>query len=153
MDAIVSRLRIAGSSPRYSYRALVPLAHVHAARRTRCIVIQAPLEGRRIPSTRLADVIAPDAWFERELAISCGLAARLSLVARRIEAILIRTIYPEMTGHLTPLTLALDDDTPNASHRVAVFDLNAAFDRLAPEIETLTAADLGLFPGHDLRAA
>ncbi|WP_458733067.1 hypothetical protein [Sphingobium xenophagum] len=82
-----------------------------------------------------------------------GLAARLNLVARRIEALIIRTVFPEMTARLTPLTLALESDPGEASCRVAVADLNAAFDRIAPEIDTLMAADLGLYQGCDLRAA
>lgn len=153
MDVIVSRSRIPGTALLYHYRALVPLAEVAVPRRLRCIVIQARIGNGRVPSTRIADVVAPTAWYERELATPLGLAARLNLVARRIEALIIHTVFPEMTARLTPLTLGLDFDPGEAVYRVAVADLNAAFDRFAPDIDTLMAADLGLYQGCDLRAA
>ncbi|QJU58461.1 hypothetical protein HL653_12410 [Sphingomonas sp. AP4-R1] len=153
MDVIVARSRIPGTASTYHYRALVPLAEVAATRRARCVVIQARIGNGRVPSTRIADVVAPAAWYDRDLATPFGLAARLNLVARRIEAIIIRTVFPEMTARLTPLTLALEFDPGEAGYRVAVSDLNAAFDRIAPDIDTLMAADLGLYQGCDLRAA
>ena len=88
MDVIVSRLRLAGPAPVYQYRGLVPLYEVGSARRPRCVVLQAALGNGRVPSTRLADVIAPDSWFERHLAIPCGLAAHLTFVARRNETLM-----------------------------------------------------------------
>lgn len=153
MDIIVSRLRLAGTAPIYQYRALVPLYGVGPARRPRCVVLQATLGNGRVPSTRLADVIAPDSWFERHLAIPCGLAARLTFVARRIEALIIRTVYPEMTAELPPLMFALDHDPGDARFCVTTADLNGIFDRVSPDIETLMAADLGLHQGCDRRAA
>lgn len=153
MDVIVSRTRLAGPQSLYQYRALVPLEDVAVARRARCVVIQAPIGGRRIASTRLCDVIAPDAWFERHLAISCSAAARLALVAKRIEALIIRAIYPEMTSHLPPLTFQLDHEAADATYRVKVIDLNGSFDCFAPGIDTLMASDLGLFQGCDRQAA
>ena len=153
MDVIVSRSRIPGTASTYQYRTLVPLAEVAVSRRPRCVIIWAQLGGRRVPATRIADVLAPPAWFDRELATPCGLAARLNLVARCIEALIISTVFPEMTARLTPLMLALDFAPDEASYRVAVADLNAAFDRFAPVIETLMAADIGLYQGCELRAA
>ncbi|WOF45088.1 hypothetical protein KNJ79_09540 [Sphingopyxis indica] len=153
MDVIVSRSRIPGTASTYHYRTLVPLAEVAVPRRLRCVVIQARIANGRIPSTRIADVVAPATWYERELATPLDLAARLNLVARRIEALIIRTVFPEMTARLTPLMLALDFDPSEANYRVAVADLNEAFDRLAPGIDMLMAADLGLYQGCDLRAA
>jgi hypothetical protein len=153
MHVIVSRSRISGTLPIYQYRALVPLSEVAAARRGHCMVIGAVLGNGRVPSTRIADVIAPDAWFERNLAIPCGLAARLTLVAKRIEALIIRTVYPEMTANLPPVIFALDHDPGKASYRIVTGDLNAAFDRFASTIDTMMAADLGLFQGCERHVA
>ncbi|MFC3443853.1 hypothetical protein ACFOKF_22140 [Sphingobium rhizovicinum] len=153
MDVIVSRVRLAGPLSTYLYRALVPLCDVDAKRRGRCVIIQAAVGERRIASTRLSDVMAPDAWFDRHLAIACGGAARLSFVAKRIEALIIRAIYPEMTSHLPPLSFLLNHVVEDASYRVTIRDLNASFDHLAPNIDTLMAGDLGLFQGCDRRAA
>src|SRR3546814_14919610 len=89
----------------------------------------------RLPYTTLFR--SPATWYERELSTPLGLAALLNLVARRIEALIIRTVFPEMTARLTPLMLALDFDPGEASYRVAVADLNEAFDRFAPGIDML----------------
>lgn len=153
MDVIVSRSRVAGTASTYMYRALVPLAEVAASRRPRCVIIQARIGSGRVPSTRIADVVAPAAWYDRELATPCGLAASLNLVARRIEALVIRTVFPEMTARLTPPMVALDFAPKDASYRLAMADINAAFDRFATGIDGLMAADLGLYQGCDLRAA
>ncbi len=153
MDVIVSRSPIPGTASTYQYRALVPLAEVAVSRRPRCVVIQARIANGRAPSTRIADVVAPSAWYERELATPLGLAARLNLVAQRIEALIVHTVFPEMTARLPPLMLALDFDPGEASYRVTVVDLNEAFDWFAPGIDMLMAADLGLYQGCDLRAA
>lgn len=153
MDVIVSRSRIAGTASTYLYRVLVPLAEVTASRRSRCVIIQSRFGGGRIPSTRIADVVAPAAWYDRELATPCGLAASLNLVARRIEALIIRTVFPEMTARLIPPMLALEFAPDDAIYRLTVADLNAAFDRFAPGIVTLMAADLGLYQDCVLRAA
>ncbi|MBS49492.1 MAG: hypothetical protein CMN60_17640 [Sphingobium sp.] len=153
MDVIVSRSRIAGTASTYMYRALVPLAEVAASRRSRCVIIQARIGSVRLPSTRIADVVAPAAWYDRELATPCGLAVSLNLVARRIEALIIRTAFPEMTARLTPPMVALDFAPNDASYKLAMADLNAAFDRFASGIDGLMAADLDLYQGCDLRAA
>lgn len=153
MYVIVSRSRLAGSSPTYQYRALVPLEEVATSRRARCVVIQALLGKERIAATRLSDVIAPESWFDRHLAVPCGDAARLGLVAKRIEALIIRTIYPEMTAQLPPLLFELDHEFAEASYRVQTLDLNASFGRFALVIDSLMASDLGLFQGCDRRAA
>ncbi|PZU06039.1 hypothetical protein [Sphingomonas sp.] len=153
MDVIVSRSRIAGTIPFYHYRGLVPLSEVALERRQRCVILRAMLGTVRVPATRFADVIAPDTWFERNLAIPCGLAGRLTLVAKRIEALVIRSVFPEMTSYLPPLSFALDHDPGEASYRIAIADLNACFDRFAPGIDTLMAADLGLFQGFDRHVA
>ncbi|HEX7783437.1 MAG TPA: hypothetical protein VF509_11585 [Sphingobium sp.] len=153
MDIIASRTRITGSDPRYSYRALVPLDEIDPARRHRVAILRVQTTTTRLPCTRIADTIAPDRWFERNLAVPCDLAARLNLVARRVEAILLRSVFPEMVTHLAPLALLLDHDPGSAVHRIATIDLNAAFDDIAPRIDMLLAADLGLYQGANRHAA
>jgi hypothetical protein len=153
MDIIVSRSRVANTASTYFYRALVPLDYVAVLRRPRCVVLQARINMERVPATRIADVVAPASWFERELATPCGLAAQLNLVARRIEAIIIHTVFPEMTARLTPPMVMLDFSPVEACYRIPVTDLNAAFERFAPEIDRLTAADLGFSQDRQLRAA
>ncbi|MBV2150345.1 MULTISPECIES: hypothetical protein [Sphingobium] len=153
MDIIASRTRITGSAPRYCYRALVPLDEVNPARRHRVAILQVQTPTTRLPCTRIADTMAPDRWFERNLAVPCGLAARLNLVGRRVEGIILRSVFPEMMTHLAPLALLLDHDPGSAVHRFATIDLNAAFDAIAPRIDVLMPPDLGLHLGADRRAA
>ena len=147
MDIIASRTRIFGAAPRYSYRALVPLDQIDPARRHRVVILHVQTQHNRLPCTRIADTIAPDRWFERNLAAPCGLAARLNLVGRRVEAILLRSVFPEMVTHLAPLALLLDDDPGSAVHPIATIDLNTAYDAIAPRIDMLMAADLDLHQG------
>ncbi|MDE8652150.1 hypothetical protein [Novosphingobium album (ex Liu et al. 2023)] len=153
MDLILSRTRIAGTASLYSYRALIPLDDLAPARRHRVAILQASTPAGRLPCARIADVLAPDRWFGREFAVPCGLAAGINLMARRIEALALGFAYPEMTARLTPPTLRLDHDPGDACRRIAVIDLNAAFDALMPHIATLAAADLELDRGHERRAA
>src|SRR3546814_6441753 len=96
MDVIVSRSRIPGTASTYHYRALVPLAEVALQRRPRCVVIQARIGNGRAPSTRIADVVAPATWYERELATPLGLAAGLHLVGRRMQGLTIWRVFPGM---------------------------------------------------------
>nr|WP_086493710.1 hypothetical protein [Novosphingobium panipatense] len=142
MDVIVSRTRIAGCAPLYSYRALVPLEGVAPDRRHRVAVLHVQTVTIRAACTRIADTIAPHRWFEQDMAVSFGLAAQLGLAARRIEVLLLQSVFPEMTTWLAPIALRLDHDPGSASYRVATIDLNAAFDAIAPHIDTLTAAEL-----------
>lgn len=153
MDMITCRARISGQAPLYSYRVLVPLDQLTPHRRHHVVILQAVTPAGRQPCTRLADVLAPNRWFERYLAMHCGLAARLNLVSRRVEAIILHAIFPEMTARLVPPMLQLDHDPGEASHRISGIDLNAAFDSLAPRIETLMAVDLGLCLNNQRRAA
>lgn len=153
MDIIASRTRITGAAPRYGYRALVPLEEIDPARRHRVAILHAGTPTIRLPCSRIADTIAPDRWFERHLAVPCGLAARLNLVGRRLEAIFLAAVFPEMVTQLAPLALALDHDPGNAVHQITTIDLNAAFDAIAPRIDMLMAADLGLDQGAARHAA
>lgn len=153
MDMIICRTRISGQAPLYSYRVLVPLDQLAAHRRHRVVILHVPTPAGRLPCTRLADVLAPRRWFERYLAMHCGLAARLNLVSRRVEAIILQAIFPEMTTRLVPPMLLLDHEPGEVRHRISGIDLNAAFDSLAPRIETLIATDLGLCLNDHRRAA
>lgn len=153
MDVIVSRTRIAGCAPLYSYRALVPLEGVDPDRRHRVAILHVQTATIRSACTRIADTIAPHRWFERDMAVSFDLAAQLGLAARRIEALLLQSVFPEMTTWLAPIALQLDHDPGSASHRVAAIDLNAAFDAIVPRIDTLTVAELAPPRSIDRRAA
>lgn len=153
MEIFTSRARLSGSAPYYSYRALVRLDDLDPARRHHVPVLHVATSQRRIPCARMADVIAPDRWFERHLAVPCGLAARLGLVARRLEAILLRAIFPEMVAYLTPPALLVEHDPGSIVHQSTIIDLNGSFDWLASRIDDFRSDDLGLRDTHGRRAA
>lgn len=120
MDMIICRTRISGQAPLYSYRVLVPLDQLAPHRRHRVVILHVPTPAGRLPCTRLADLLAPGRWFERYLAMHCGLAARLNLVSRRVEAIILQAIFPEMTTRLVPPMLLLDHEPDDGSFPMPV---------------------------------
>jgi len=82
-----------------------------------------------------------------------ALASRIGALARRIETLIIKTNFPEMTADSPPVIFQLDSDPGDASIWFHMDDLTDAFDRLAPRLDILTAFDLGLRHGDDRHAA
>ena len=82
-----------------------------------------------------------------------GLAPRIGALARRIETLVIRTSFPEMTATSTPIVFQLDTDPGDACIWTDIDDLTAAFDRLEPRSDLLCVADLGLRQDDGRRAA
>ena len=153
MEIFTSRARLSGSAPYYSYRALVRLDDLDPMRRHRVPILHVATSQRRIPCARIADVIAPNRWFERHLAVPCGLAARLGLVARRLEAVLLRSIFPEMVAYLTPPMLLVEHDPGSIVHQGAIIDINGSFDWLTSRIDDFRPEDLDLRETHARCAA
>lgn len=144
MDVIISRKRIAGMLPFYEYRALVPVTALPEVRRTCAMTVVAPVaDGVRC--VRIAQLIAPDRYFLlRREADKPALAARIALAAKRVETLIIRTIFPEMTADLVPILFRVDQEPGTAALWTTIDDISGAFDRLEAELPSLTADDLGL---------
>lgn len=153
MDIIVTRSRIAGTLPHYVYRALVPADTVSAERRALAGTVAGPKCVGRVPCVRIAPLLAPARYFETEHAELGGLAPRIGLLARRIETLIIRANFPEMTAGSPPIVFQLDNDPGDAFTWIAISDLTDAFDRLEPDLEILTAFDLGIREANGRRAA
>jgi hypothetical protein len=153
MEIIVTRSRIAGTLPHYVYRALVPADKVSSERRELTGTVAGPAIVGRIPCVRIGPLLAPERYFEMAHHERNELAPRIGALARRIETLVISTSFPEMTAASTPIVFQLNADPGDACSWTDIDDLTAAFDRLRPQSDLLTVADLGLRHGDDRRAA
>jgi len=153
MEIIVSRTRIAGALPHYIYRALVPAEAVAAERRRLSGTVAGPRIAGRLPCVRIAPLLAPERYFEMGHVERSALAPRIGRLARRIETLIIRTIFPEMTADSVPIVFELDHDPGDSCAWTNIDDLTAGFDRIEPRIDILTAFELGLRQGDGRRAA
>jgi hypothetical protein len=153
MEIILTRSRIAGTLPHYVYRALVPADRVSSERRKLTGTVAGPTIVGRIPCVRIGPLLAPERFYEMAHHERSGLAPRIGALARRIETLVIRTSFPEMTAASTPIVFQLDTDLGDACIWSDIDDLTAAFDRLQPRSDLLTGADLGLRHRDGRRAA
>ena len=153
MQIIVSRSRIAGTLPHYIYRALVPAEGIAAERRVLAGTVAAPKPAGRFACIRIAPLLAPARYFMMDHVERSALASRIGAVGRRIEVLIIRTFFPEMTADSVPIVFQLDHDPGDACVWSDIVDLTDAFDRLEPELAALTAFDLGLRQGDGRRVA
>ena len=153
MEILVSRSRLAGTPPHYVYRVLVPVDGVAAERRAMGGVSVAPRVAGRIACVRVAPVVAPERYLMMSPVERAALAPRIGALSRRIELLIIRSIFPEMTADSLPIIFELDHDPGDACVWIQIADLTAAFDRLESNLDILTAFDLGLRQGDNLRAA
>jgi len=153
MEIIVTRSRIAGTLPHYVYRALVPAENVTAERQALTGTVSGPGNIGRFACVRVAPLLAPEHYFEMAYAERGKLASRIGALARRIETLIIRAVFPEMTADSTPIVFQLDDDPGDAFTWTDIDDLTGAFDRLEPDFHILTACDLGLRHGDGRCAA
>lgn len=153
MDIVVTRSRIQGTLPFYEFRALIVAENLDAGRLDMVITIPAPRVAGRTPCVRIAEIIAPDRYFALPNCRRIDIAARVGLLAKYIETLLVQAVFPEMTRNLLPVVCQLDDDPGDACTWLSINDLTGSFDRLEPEWEQLTAYDLGLEQDGRRRAA
>jgi hypothetical protein len=153
MDIIVTRSRIAGSLPLYEYRALVPLGAVSPERCAQVRPIPLPQVAGPGRCVHIAQVVAPEGWFTLEIPARTNLGCRILAVARRIEAVLVRSCFPEMTDDPVPIVCRHDADPGGACRRIAVDDLTGAFNRIEAWMPWISATRLGLADPAALRAA
>lgn len=153
MEIIVLRTRIAGALPHYIYRALVSAEAVATERRRVSGIVTGPQIAGRLHCVRIAPLLAPERYFEMGHVERSTLAPRIGRVARRIETLIIRTLFPEMTADSVPIVFELEHDPGDSCAWANIDDLTASFDHIEPRIEILTAFDLGLRQGDGSRAA
>ncbi|MGN7931787.1 hypothetical protein [Sphingopyxis sp. 22461] len=145
MEMIMSRSRIAGAYPHYSYRVLVPAEAVTAERRRLSGTIAGPDCGSGSLRPYCAAAGA-DHYYAMQHAERSTLAPRIGRAARRIEALIMRTILPEIAADSAPVVFGLDCEPGDACALIDIDNLNASFDRIEPKADILTAFDLELRP-------
>ncbi len=74
-------------------------------------------------------------------------------MARRVETLVVRAVFPEMTADMLPIHYHGDHEAGDACHCVPIMDLADAFDRLELALDALMACDLGLYQGDAQNAA
>jgi hypothetical protein len=153
MQIIVSRSRLADALPHYIYRALVPAEAVEAERRQLSGTVAGPQISGRLPCVRIAPLLAPRRYFEMGHIERNAFAPRIGRLARRIETLIIRTVFPEMTADSIPIVFQLDHDPGDGYAWIDIDDLTASFDRIEPKVDILTIFDLGLRRGAGRQAA
>ena len=153
MDIIVSRSRIAGVLPHYIYRALVPAEGIAVERCAIAGTVTAPRIAGRVACIRIAPLIAPERYLAMHPVERTALASRVGAVGRRVEWLIIRTFFPEMTADSLPIVYQLDPDPGDACVWADVDDLTGIFDAVEPGFASLSAIDLGLRQRDSLRAA
>lgn len=144
MDIVITRARIAGTLPFYEYRALVPLdaLDVDRCRMVRPIPLPRPAGSGRC--VHIAQAIAPDRWFHFNGRARADLGRRITAVSRRVEVMLVRACFPEVTSDLVQVVYRNADDPGDACWRITVDDLTGAFERFEAQMPALSAANLGL---------
>lgn len=144
MEIIVTRSRIAGMLPHYEYRALISADAVDETRRGRACLVKAPKVARYVRYLRTGPVIAPDRYFELDAAAREILGSRIGALARQIDSLIVRLVFPERTADQLCPVITLDDDPGDACVRAEIDDLTGAYDCLASRYNDLTAGDIGL---------
>lgn len=153
MDIIVTRSRIPGTLPFYEYRALVLADTLNDERISQVSTIVAPRVAGKATCVRIAQVIAPERYFALPNCRRIDIAARVGLLAKLVETLLVQAVFPEMTADILPVVFQLGNDPGDACTWTSIDDLTAAFDRLEPQWAQLTASSLGLTEDRHLRAA
>jgi len=153
MEIIVTRSRIAGTLPHYEYRALVSADAVNETRRGRACLLKAPKAASYVRCLRTGVVIAPDRYFALDAVARQILGSRIAALARQIDTLIVRFLFPEMIAQQLRPVITLNDDPGDACIRAEIEDLTAAYDRLASRHNGLTASDLGLRHDRARRAA
>jgi hypothetical protein len=144
MDIVATRTRIAGTLPFYEYRALVPLEAISPERLALVRPIPLPRSAGPGHCVHIAQVIAPEDWSTLDMQARANLSQRIKAVARRIEAVLVRSCFPDMTHDLVPIVCRHDTDPGDASRRIIVDDITGAFNRLEALMPWISTRRLGL---------
>lgn len=152
MDIYVTRSRLSGTARLFEYRALLAWDALADSRRELIPSVRGPKIAGGPRCARIAPVIAPARYFTMAEPDRSRLAVRIGRVARRVETLLVRSVFPEMTEDCLPIHFRAEQDFGDQCHCVTTIDLLDSFDRLEPEFDVLTAYDLGLRQG-DARCA
>jgi hypothetical protein len=153
MQILATRRRIAGTLPHFEYRVFVPFDQISVERQN-LIPNRSDYGFKGGPWARTREVIAP----MDHLRMPPGLAKhdhgrKIEALAKRIDAILLRAVYPEMTATVVPIVLAMPSNPDDALVYTDIADISGRYLSLHAGFAELTSEDLGLRTYHHSRAA
>lgn len=144
MQIVVTRKRVTGTLPQYEYRLFVPFDQLSPERQS-LIHYRTDFGRQGGPHARLTEVIAAMDY----LMMAPGLARydrgrAIARIAKRIEAIVIRALFPEMTAALVPILFLNETEFDDTLAYTRMIDLAGRHDWLARIIDDVTAEGLAL---------
>lgn len=153
MQILATRKRVTGTVPQYEYRLLVAFDQLSAERQA---LIRYRTNFGKVggPFARLTEVIAPMDYLKMEPGLCrFDVGRTIAGVAKRIEALVVAALYPEMTAPIVPILFLAESELDDCEIHTHTGDLVGRFDWLARMAGQLSAADLGLRTLEDRRAA
>ncbi len=146
MQIIATRTRAAGHHPDFAYRLYIPFDQLSPERQSLISYRTNFGHGRAGEHlARLREVIAPMAHLELQPGPARHEQGRaIDRVAERIEAIIVRRLYPEITAVILPVLLRVPANPDDAAIYTSVGDLTGRYQALAAHIEDLTPDTLGV---------
>lgn len=152
MQILATRKRLTGTLPHYEYRLFVPFDQLSSERQAR-IHHRTDFAKRGRPNACLTEVIAPMEYLTMEPGLRRHDVGRtIAGVAKRIEALLVGALFPEMIAAIVPLLFLGEEGLGDCQVYTRTDDLVGRFDWLARMACELRAEDLGLI-SHDERCA
>lgn len=153
MQILATRRRIAGTLPHFEYRIFVPFDQISVERQN-LIPNRSDYGFKGGPWARMREVIAPMDYLRMAPGLSrhdCG--RPIEALSKRIEAILLGALYPEMTAVVVPIVLAVPSNPDDSLIFTDISDISGRFLALNQLGERLTSEGLGLRAMHHSRAA
>lgn len=146
MQIIATRTRAAGHHPDFAYRLYIPFDQLSPERQSLIAYRTNFGHGRASEHlARLSEVIAPMTHLEMRPGPARYKQGRtIDLVAERIEAVLVRRLYPEITAVVLPVLIRVPANPDDAAIYTSVADLTGRYQALAAQIDELTADALGV---------
>ncbi len=146
MQIIATRTRAAGHHPDFAYRLYIPFDQLSPERQSLISYRTNFGHGRAGEClARLSEVIAPLSHLELRPGPARYNGGRaIDLVAQRIEAIIVRRLYPEITAVILPVLLRVPANPYDAAIYTSVSELTGRYQALAAQIDELTADALGV---------
>lgn len=144
MRILIARTRIRGTLHHFAYQVLIPFDQISAERQDRMHTrSDYGFPGHYYARTR--DVIAPMEHHRSPYGLARQHSAQaIDGVAKRVDAVLVNHVYPEMTAAAVPIVFTALTDQPSSITWIEAEELTAAYERLAQHGMALSAERLGV---------
>ncbi len=146
MQILAARKRIPGTRPLFEYRVLVPFDQIPVERHT-LIHYRSDFGFSGCHYARLTEVIAPTAFLRMTPSpAKHDLGLDILTVAKRIEALIVRALYPEMTAERIPIVFCANAEHDDRQTHIDVRDLVDSYRQFAQGTELPSTEAFGLAP-------